>query len=39
MTKFIENFMFGLAFGCGFCIAYGVLKLIAYVISHGGDIL
>jgi hypothetical protein len=33
MQKFIENVMFGLAFGIGFCIAFGVLWLIRTVLA------
>lgn len=29
MVEFVHNFLFGLAFGCGFLIAYAVLMLIA----------
>ena len=35
MSKFIENVLFGLAFGLGFLIAYGVLWLIISVLSGG----
>ena len=33
MQKFVQDFLFGLGFGCGFLVAYGLLKLIAYLIS------
>jgi hypothetical protein len=36
MVKFAENFLFGLAFGCGFLVAYAVLKLIAYLLGNAG---
>jgi hypothetical protein len=35
MQKAVENFLFGLWFGCGFIVAYGVLRLIASLISGG----
>lgn len=33
MQKGIENFLFGLAFGCGFTLAQAVLHLIAGLLS------
>jgi hypothetical protein len=33
MQKFVQDALFGLAFGCGFLVAYGVLKLIANLIA------
>lgn len=36
MVKFVENFFFGLAFGCGFLVAYALLKLIVMLLSHAG---
>lgn len=38
MQKGIQDFLFGLCFGCGFMVAYGVLKLIAMLINHAGVI-
>jgi hypothetical protein len=35
MVKFIENVLFGLAFGIGFAIATNVLALIAALLSGG----
>lgn len=34
--KALENFLFGLEFGCGFLVAYAVLKLFAMLLSHAG---
>ncbi len=36
MSKGVENFLFGLWFGCGFLVAYAVLKLIVMLLSHAG---
>jgi hypothetical protein len=36
VVKFVGDFMFGLAFGCGFLVAYGLLKLIVILLSHAG---
>jgi hypothetical protein len=35
MQKFVSDFMWGLGFGCGFLVAYGLLRFIAYLISQG----
>jgi hypothetical protein len=35
MVKFVGDFLFGLAFGCGFIIAYGVLSFIGGLIARG----
>lgn len=35
MQKAVVDFLFGLAFGMGFCIAQAVLNLIAMLISRG----
>jgi len=32
MAKFWENFLFGLAFGMGFIISYGLLKIVGEFI-------
>ena len=34
MAKHVENFFFGLAFGCGFCIAQAVLQMIAAFLAR-----
>ena len=34
MQKAIENFLFGLFFGMGFCIAQAVLKFIGSLIAR-----
>lgn len=34
MVKFLENALFGLAFGCGFLIAWAVLRFIASFLSQ-----
>jgi hypothetical protein len=34
--KFWTDFCFGLAFGCGFLVAYAVLKLVVMLLSHAG---
>lgn len=36
MKKAIDDFLFGLCFGVGFLVAYGVCKLIASLFSHPG---
>jgi len=36
MVKFIENIIFGLAFGIGFTIASNVLAFIASMLQGGG---
>jgi hypothetical protein len=36
MQKAIENFLFGLFFGCGFFIAKAVLDLIVMILSRHG---
>lgn len=36
MVKAVENFLFGLEFGMGFCIAKALLDLIATLLSHHG---
>ena len=33
MVKFVGDFMFGLAFGCGFCCALALLRLIVWFLS------
>ncbi len=33
MAKAVENFLFGLTFGCGFAIAQAVLKLMGALIA------
>ncbi len=33
MYKFVSDFLFGLAFGCGFALAAALLKLIAAFLS------
>jgi hypothetical protein len=35
MNKFIENVLFGLAFGIGFVVASNVLAFIASMLSGG----
>lgn len=34
MQKAVDNFLFGLCFGMGFCLAQAVLHLIGSLISH-----
>ncbi len=34
MVKFVGDFLFGLAFGCGFFIAKAVLDLVGSLIAH-----
>lgn len=34
MTKFFDDFRFGLAFGCGFLLAYALLALIRWFLGH-----
>jgi len=34
MQKFVSDFLFGLAFGCGLCVAYAVLQFIVSLLSH-----
>ena len=36
MVKFVQDFLFGLGFGCGFLVAYALLKLIVMLLSHAG---
>jgi len=36
MPKFVENVLFGLAFGIGFMVAYAVCQLIVMLFSHAG---
>ena len=36
MPKFWIDFLFGLAFGMGFLVAYGLLKLIILVLGNAG---
>ncbi len=33
MVKAVENFLFGLCFGMGFCVAYAVLQAIVRLLS------
>jgi hypothetical protein len=33
MVKFVSDFMFGLAFGMGFCVALAVLRFIVGLLS------
>jgi hypothetical protein len=33
MTKFVQDFLFGLGFGCGFLAAYGLLRLITTILG------
>jgi hypothetical protein len=33
MVKFISDFLFGLAFGCGFCLAMALLRLLVWFLS------
>jgi hypothetical protein len=35
MAKFVENFLFGLAFGMGFVISQAVLAFVAALIAKG----
>ena len=35
MHKALDNFLFGLAFGCGFFIAKAVLDLISGLLARG----
>lgn len=35
MHQFIEHVVFGLGFGCGLWVAYGVLQFIAALIGGG----
>lgn len=34
MYKFLTDFLFGLAFGCGFFIAHAVLEFVGNLIAH-----
>jgi hypothetical protein len=36
VQKFIADALFGLAFGVGFMLAYGVCQLIVMLFSHAG---
>lgn len=36
MVKAVSDFLFGLFFGCGFLVAYALLKLIVLLLSHAG---
>ncbi len=36
MVKFVLDFLFGLAFGMGFLVAYALLKFIASLLSGAG---
>ena len=38
MQKFVADLMFGLGFGCGFLIAYGLLQLLMILIGSAGRI-
>ena len=36
MAKFVQDALFGLGFGVGFMLAYGVCQLIVMLFSHAG---
>jgi hypothetical protein len=36
LAKAFENFLFGLCFGMGFCVAQSVLAFIVSLLSHPG---
>ncbi len=36
MVKFVQDFLFGLAFGCGFCLALALLRIIAGFLGQAG---
>lgn len=38
MLKFLTDFLFGLAFGFGLLVAYGVARLIIMLLSHAGNL-
>ena len=38
MVKAVENFVFGLTFGMGFCLAQAVLALLANLLSRGAHV-
>lgn len=34
MNKFVENLLFGLAFGCGFWVAQALLQFVAGLLAR-----
>jgi len=38
LHKFLDNFLFGLAFGCGFFVATALLRLLAGLLGSGAHV-